>query len=426
LPVAAASFKWPAPLALLVSPRRGLIVTMATLCVFLVAAVALKAPCVFEPSTDSVPLGTYCHSDIVRLWEARGLDEDALPYVEVESEYPPVTAAAMWFSAVVTETLPGFFFVNVMILIAAAYGATLAVWRAGAGLPKIMALSASAALIAHAMTAWDLLAVAMAAIGWMRWREGDAPQAALFFGLGGATMVFPALFLPFILAASWRARDAKSVKRIITGGLLGLGLPNLLVMLFAFDAWVALWRYHLVERAAMETPWWLGVRLGMDPAVGGIVGLVALAAVVGLLTWRVWTAGLNPLVAGGLAVIGFLLLTNAYAPQYTLWVLPLLVLFDIPWGRILAFTAADVAVFMVRAPLVTPPDGGSAGAVDVRWEPWLMVAVVARWAALAAVAWWAWQRYGRPGSSGGVEGDEEEAHPDGPRQDIWADPHPEP
>ena len=48
----------------------------------------------------------------------------------------------------------------------------------------------------------------------------------------------------------------------------------------------------------------------------------------------------------GAGLVAFLLLNKVSSPQYTLWLLPFLVLLRVHWGWVAAFTVADVLVYV--------------------------------------------------------------------------------
>jgi hypothetical protein len=68
-----------------------------------------------------------------------------------------------------------------------------------------------------------------------------------------------------------------------------------------------------------------------------------LALVVGW--WRYRRNGSYPWIAVSAAMLcGFLLLHKVHSPQYTLWLLPFLVLLRVHWGWIAGYLAADLAL----------------------------------------------------------------------------------
>ena len=86
----------------------------------------------------------------------------------------------------------------------------------------------------------------------------------------------------------------------------------------------------------------------------------------------------------------FLLTSKVYSPQFSLWLLPLVVLAWPGWGWWGAFAAADVAVTLTRFPYLANFVGdGVEGAWS--WGPF-GTALVVRAVVLAGLAWVGWRR----------------------------------
>jgi hypothetical protein len=79
----------------------------------------------------------------------------------------------------------------------------------------------------------------------------------------------------------------------------------------------------------------------LSPAL--VMSSFAVAAAVGWWRWR--REGIYPWVGVSAAMLcGFLLLHKVHSPQYTLWLLPFLVLVQVPWSLIGAYLLADLAM----------------------------------------------------------------------------------
>lgn len=369
--------------------------TMLALSAALVAGLAVKAPCADgDWGDDYEQYKLYCYSDIIPLFYIHGLDEDRVPYVETPGvyEYPVGTGFVAYTTAVLTSGVVAFFLLNALFLAIAGYAATVFIWRSGAHWPHVLWWAASPSLVVHAFTNWDLLAVACAAAGWAEWTQRRDARAAFWFGLGGAVKLYPAFFLPFLFLAPLARGQGESAGRVAAGGFLGLGVPNLVVMVWDFDAWLAMWRFHSA-RAADETPWALLDAVGVSIGAANVIVAILLIAVAAGLGVLVWTRHVNPLAAGGAFTLAFLLLNRVYSPQYTLWLLPILVLLGVPWSRIAAFTVADVAVFLSRYRYFIPPDPqANPDVLDPYWKVVRDVSVAVRWLAMVLIAVWLTRR----------------------------------
>ena len=371
------------------------------------AAAWMKAPCVTEPWHDSLPFRRYCYNDLLPLYGPRGQEADLVPYVEADNEYPVLSGMYMWAMAALTEDRTSYLWLSFAGLLLAGAAATLALWRTGLEPGRVAAWLALPPLALHGLTNWDLLAVAMACWAWHEWTKGRMFSSALLFGLGGATKVYPAFFLPFLFLALWRGGDRRGMRSVALGGALGLLVPNLLLAIATPEGWWYTYSFHIERGPGIETPFqaflfhylqplfpgfdWDDGWSGLVGAASGLLFLGALA----WLAWRTWRRGLDPLVAGGLATLAFLLSNRVYSPQYTLWVLPILLLLHARMRTIVAFAILDALNLYFLYRLFTPPTGGEG--FDMTWDDWSRLAINLRWVALAWATWDVVRRHADPG-----------------------------
>lgn len=397
----------------MISRRRASAIVIVVAIATLAGGFLLKHPCTTHEWADYYQYRHYCYSDLLPLYYIRGMDRDIVPYVGYDpnlgpgrdphfNEYPVLSGLFAYAAALLTDELGRYLLVSYLWLMIAGYLVTVALWRTGATFPKILAWSASPVLVVHQLTNWDLLAVALAAWGWLRWKEGRVFQAALWFGLGGAAKLYPAFFFPFLFLDLLKRKDTDGAGRLVTGGFLGFGVPNLAIALADFDGWLATWRFHARREPDFETPWTLLQAHGPDwlnepgtlRMAAAVLTLVVVAVATLALGWRQWRVGRSPLVSGALITILFLLVNKVYSPQYSLWILPLLVVLGTPWTPLVGFALADVANFLVRYQYFIPPEGTTQGWND-EWKPWSQTLVVVRWAFLGWAALWMVGRHWR-------------------------------
>lgn len=365
--------------------------------VVLALTFAWKNECTVNGWDDHFQYRHYCYSDVLPMYWAHHLDRGDIPYVEEPNEYPVLTGFFMYGAAAVTPDLASYMLLSFALLLLAAAAATWCLWRL---LPTqaVLAWLLVPAILVHGLTNWDLLAVAFACGGWHEWRKGRPLPSAALFGLGGAAKLYPAFFLPFLLAWALRRRDTRAAAKVAAGAALGFGVPNLAVAVAAPDNWLETWLFHARRSPDFETPWeaflrhygqvlWPGYDWGHDwTRLAGLVGLAAMAAATAWLVWRIWRRGLDPLVAGGIVSLVFLLVNKVYSPQYTLWAVPLLLLLGAAWRPFALFAAADAVNFFVRYNLFTPPPDQADGWNDA-WSDWSRLAVNWRWVFLAWALW---------------------------------------
>lgn len=370
----------------------GLVLLVLLTALTLVLGYANKARCTgpeFDAAGRSAPdyaLRQYrdvCYSDIQKLWLGRDVNRHVFPYVHGSItpdgrlqggavEYPVLTGTLMWLGALGASTDAGFLLASALIL--APFGLVtgwmlgrLARWRA-----LLWALGPP--LVLYAFHNWDLPAVACAvgAVFVLHGLRPDLPlrtratAAAVLLGLGFAVKLYPGAFLlPLALFVLTRGRppgvglDVPGAIRVCLVGALTAVAANLPFAVLGFPGWMASFSFQQQRPIDVSTNsiWFWGVRpLMADLGLGELFpwtadvlspALVllsfAVAAGVGLLRWR--HGAVYPWIGvSGAMLCGFLLLHKVHSPQYTLWLLPFLVLLRVRWGWIAAYLAADALI----------------------------------------------------------------------------------
>ncbi len=331
------------------------------------------------------------YSDIAALFSARGLDA-GVPWVDSPLEYPPGIGLLAWGAAGIANT-PRSFLVVTGMLLAVAAAVAAAVLAREVGWPRPVALLAGPIVIMAAAVNWDLVTVALAVLGLVAHRHGRDRTTGVLLGLGIATKLWPALLLLAIVPAAWRLRGRRAAGATATGAVAAWLALNLPIMLLSFDGWRLFLDVNRERVADWDSLWrLLGLRVGFEPAVPTLNLLVAILTLAGV--GAVLAATIRRLPAArwheaGFALVAvFLLVGKVWSPQFTLWLLPLVVLAWPGWALVVALTVTDVAVHVTRFSwLATFVDGGLPGA----WPEWpFLVAVLLRDAVVVAiaVAWW--------------------------------------
>ncbi len=189
-----------------------------------------------------------CYTDVVALYGAEGLSAGQTPYYDHPVEYPVVIGAVMQASALVARAtasvLPDdarqsaarqalakattaeeqskaatsvsyadglarsrfFYDTTWLLLTLCALVVVVTTARVAGRRPWDAALFAlSPALLLHATTNWDLVAMALAGLGLLAWAQRRPALAGLFLGLGTATKLYPVLLLIPLLFLCLRA-----------------------------------------------------------------------------------------------------------------------------------------------------------------------------------------------------------------------------
>jgi glycosyl transferase family 87 len=333
------------------SAGRGLILAATVLT--MAVGFALKSPCLGSWS-DGRQYTRLCYSDVAALYASgdrdRGLDEDRVPYIDGQNEYPVLTGLTMWVAALPADSYPSFFVWTAVLLTGAA---AVTAWALHAAAGRwALAFAVAPTLAIYGLMNWDLVAVALATAGTLAYLRGrDGPSGALL-GLGAAAKLFPALLvIPFALGRLRRGRTAEA-RRLTGAAVLTWVGVNLPFALFGFDRWSEFFRFNAARGADWDSVWYIGARLVdavWNPGLLNVLSWVTFVAV-SVLLWRAaagapgfraWTFGFPLLVT-------FLVTSKVYSPQYGLWLLPWFAL-TLPDLRLfVAFELADVAVFVTR------------------------------------------------------------------------------
>jgi uncharacterized membrane protein len=296
----------------------------------------------------------------------RQIDQHVFPYVDggIDSygrltggavEYPVLTGLLMWAGAWFADNDGQYLLFSALLL--APFGlltgfllGKLARWRA-----LVWALGPP--LVLYAFHNWDLPAVACSVAAFYFALRKDRPMvAAALLGLGFAFKFYPAIFvLPLALHVLRRRGSLDAVRVVLTSAVVAV-LVNLPFVVAGPEGWAASITFQVIRPVDITSNsiwfWWF--RPLSDPAntvfqsVVGVVSpvLIMTAFVVALVVgWR--RRGDYPLLqVCGAMLCGFLLLYKVDSPQYTLWLLPFLVLLPIRWEWIAAYFAVDVLLYL--------------------------------------------------------------------------------
>jgi uncharacterized membrane protein len=333
------------------------LVVLAASALFLVAGYALKAQCL--AGFGGREFSHLCYNDIQPLYGIRGVARHIFPYVDGRLagsellngaiEYPVLTGVFMWASGLPVDTSSSY--LNLSSLLLAPFGllTTWLLWRM-TGL-RVLLWAAAPAIVLYAFHNWDLLAVAAATFGFYLWWKGHPVGAAVAFGIGGALKMYPLLFLgPLALEFVWR-RDLSGGARVALAGAgtwLALNLP---FMVANFDGWYATYAFHRQRTANFDSIWQFGWP-EWPPARTNLVstGLLVLSFALILtfsLLLRARGSDSYPFLQACAALLAaFLLFNKVHSPQYALWLLPFFVVLRVHVGWWIAYTLADLAVYV--------------------------------------------------------------------------------
>ncbi|WP_114720117.1 glycosyltransferase 87 family protein [Rhodococcus sp. AG1013] len=388
--------------------RTGTTVTILTACLLtMILGYLDKSRCIGPPFGadgrslifDRIKDRDVCYSDIQLLWLGRGIDQHLFPYTGGITpdgvltgstvEYPVLSGLLMWLGGIGAHTDAAFLLHSALLL--APFG-LLTAWMLGrlAGRAALL-WAASPPLLLYAFHNWELpvVATSVGAIAVMashRWPlRTRAVLAAVLLGIGFCLKLYPGLFvLPLALYVLTEGRDRNRLDVRGAAAVLGAAAATVVAVnvpfaLTHYDGWRASFTFQQLRTADLTSNsiWYWGLRplMGVDlhgsdtyNHVVGIVSPLALCAGLALAVWLGWKHferhGSYPWIGvSGAMLCAFLLLHKVHSPQYTLWLIPFLVLLRVPWSLVAAYLVADltlgIGVFRWFDTLATRSDTGT-------------------------------------------------------------------
>jgi hypothetical protein len=311
------------------TPVRAISIVLAASLITLTLGFLLKARCMgaiegLEGYRD------LCVNDPQELFGARS--GAGFPWEGLED--PVRTGAFMWLTALVADTPDSFLVATALGL--APFALIAAYLLAKESGTRALMFAASPALVMYAFHSWDLLLVLAVVAGLVLAK--DRPEwAALMFVIGAAVKFTPIIFIaPLLLIHRDRM---KQILLVTVGSLAVLNLPWALL---DFDGWRYSFTMHSERPANPDSLWhflWSGSVEGLN-----LLTLVLFILGAGVVLWVGRDKPFVQMAAALLCV--FLLVNKVHSPQYTLWLLPFLVLVRVHWLWWFAYSVADFLVFV--------------------------------------------------------------------------------
>jgi hypothetical protein len=318
-------------------------VLVAASVVAMVLAFAEKVPCrsgawnyYVKQFQDS------CYTDIYPLYYGEQLSAGKVPYVGHPVEYPVLIGVAMewaaWLVRNVNVVIRGreFFDVTVALLAVCAVVGVLATARAAGPGARWQALmvALSPALILSAFVNWDLIAMALTALGIAAWAARRGVWAGVFLGLAVAAKFYPlVVFGPLFLLCLRVGRLREFAKTFAAGAVAWLAV-NLPVMIAAPAGWARFYVFSKDRGADWGSIWYFfehfnvpvlgNYQLGQLNLMSAFFLALAFAAIALLAVAAPRRPRLPQLCF--LMLAAFLMTNKVWSPQYVIWLVPLAVL----------------------------------------------------------------------------------------------------
>ncbi|WP_030017083.1 glycosyltransferase family 87 protein [Streptomyces monomycini] len=311
-----------------------------------------------------------CYSDIPHLYAGRGFADGLIPYFdrlpgEMEYlEYPVLTGvfmeAASWLTphgGSMQEREQIYWLVNAGLLMACAAVLAVCVARTHRRRPWDGLLVALAPALALTATInWDLLAVALTAVGMLMWSRSRALAAGVFIGLATAAKLYPVLLLGPLLVLCWRAGQWRTYGKAVAGAAAAWLVVNVPVMIthdgsgFHLRAgWAKFYTFSQERPIDFGSIWLLiSQRTGNPLEDANTYATVLMILGCGALALLTFYAPRRPRFAqlAFLVVALFILTNKVYSPQYVLWLIPLAALARPRWRDFLVWQACEVMYFL--------------------------------------------------------------------------------
>ena len=317
-------------------------VTLALLAIALIVALAIGG------RSQQHALG-----DVPGRMIAHGVHAGALPYVGWNCEYPIVVGIVQWLASLGGGTPLGF------LLVTSAFSAALAlilvrllVDHSGR---RVWFAIFSPAFVLYALHNWDLLALVPAVAGVLAFDDERDVSAGVLIALGACAKVFPAVFLPPLIARRASERGWRAARPLAASAALTTAILNLPFALGSWRGWTYAFRFQGRRGITWGTLWsvpghlpFIGPDLALRSAHTANVLSVAALLVGTALLCIVAVRRQLPAVAIGAAATGlFLIVNKVYSPNYDLWLVPWLALLPVARTRRIALGACATAVFVV-------------------------------------------------------------------------------
>jgi uncharacterized membrane protein len=284
-----------------------------------------------------------CYTDIYPLYYGEGLSSGKVPYTGHHVEYPVLIGAAMQAAAWLVRSIADpytrgreFFDVTVILLVICAVAGVVATgYAAGPGRRwQALLVALAPGLILSAFINWDLIAMALAALGLAAWAAKRGVLAGVLFGLAVATKFYPlVLFGPLVLLCL-RAGRMRDFWVTFSSAAVAWLVVNVPVMIVAPAGWATFYEFSRTRPADWGSIWYLFEHFGV-PVLGAtsvntlnLLSAAAFGVACVAIVVLALAAPRRPRLPQlcFLALAAFLMTNKVWSPQYVIWLVPLAVL----------------------------------------------------------------------------------------------------
>jgi len=355
-------WRWPEHRTLAVALGSASVLIVASV-LAMVLAFAEKVPCRAGAwNYDVKKYQDFCYTDIYPLYYGEGLYDKRIPYSGHKVEYPVLIGGAMqavaWLVRNVDATIRGreFYDLTAVLLALCAVAAVLATARAVGADRRWQALlvALSPALILNAFVNWDLIAMALTALGIAAWAARRGVWAGVLLGLGVATKFYPLVILGALLLLCLRAGRLREFAKTFAAAAAAWLAVNVPVMILALPGWATFYIFSKNRGADWGSLWYMfqyfnvpGLGDGQLSVLNDMSGaaLVVTFAAIALLALAAPRRPRLPQLCF-LLLAAFLMTNKVWSPQYVIWLVPLAVLARPRLWPYLLWQLAEVGYFL--------------------------------------------------------------------------------
>jgi uncharacterized membrane protein len=328
----------------------------------MVLAFADKYPC-RSGAWNSYPaqFQDACYTDVYPLYYGEGLAAGKVPYTGHPVEYPVLIGGAMqaaaWLVRNVSPVIRGreFFDVTVVLLAVCAVAGVLATARAAGPGARAQALmvALSPALILSAFINWDLIALALTALGIAAWAARRGVWAGVLLGLGVAAKFYPLVVFGPLLLLCLRGGQLREFGKTLAAAVAAWLVVDLPVMITAPSGWAYFYTFSKNRGADWGSAWYLFEHFNVPVLGNGQLSalndlsaafFIASCAAITVLALAAPRRPRLPQLCF-LVLAAFLMTNKVWSPQYVVWLVPLAVLARPRLWPYLLWQLAEVAYF---------------------------------------------------------------------------------
>lgn len=215
-------------------------------------------------------------------------------------------------------------------------------------------------LVVHAFTNWDLLAIGLCAGGMWAWATRRPVLSGLLLGLGMAAKLYPGLLLGPLFVLCLRTGKLGAFAKTFVAAALAWLAVNLPLLLWFPDAWNEFFRLNSTRPPEYDSWYFLYATFtdpnmwapepGSDtPSTVNNLSLMLFLLCCAAIAYFALSVRRRPRFAqlAFLVVVAFLLTNKVWSPQYSLWLVPLVVLALPRWRPVIIWQLIEAGVWLL-------------------------------------------------------------------------------